>query len=408
MRNDSLSTQEDMPFTGVQTSLDAAAPPSKHCPEPCDVGGPENSMDSPSISKLSLSIESSSNFSQIDHGDSMSSCLDLTDRVEEILSNKTDDWKTANFHILSSTADNDSSLCSETSKEHTDKANEGPVVFINREDFSPVSFKEKGGEKKPLYGKKLKKNDKKGKRDRTSSNSADRTVPNHSIQFLRETFHKLTNWSRKGEEIDSSKGRTSKKSLKERRDREVTKKRSKNRGFTNGSNPANGGAKSASVYDANRNVVMTSGLVKATKAKRRDRCRKPDKDESCCVNKTQSSSNDWTVKHSTPKRRGSERSCGESSSSERKLNANGDDEASLTTVSTLLGTVQANDDSDSDSSLISAGDSSDSSDSSDSTLSGHLWQSSYSTSSDTINESVEEKEMPDFRSPSRIQDDLAG
>lgn len=353
-----------------------------------------------SASKLSLGTEESSNVSQMqtEEEDLKSSCDALSDRVEEILSNKTDDWKTANFHILHCKAESVNDQCNESLEESIEQSNEVPIVFVNGEDFHAPSFKEEEQNKKLPNRRKTKERDKKCKSHENGGFSQ-----NHGIGFIREKFQQFTKWSKRGAATDQDKGKVKGGSQKKSEVGRAGQKAFVNEGFSDCSNISYR-AKNTSQYDANRNVVMSSEFVREL------RRRKFQKHENASLKMTNDSRNEATVKNL----RGNSRQCEPekrhsrpTSDGKQLLASNKEDEASLTTVSTLMGAKQY-DDSDSDSSIASANNASEDSDSSDSTIGGQIWHSSYSTSSETINESIEEREMPDFRSSSRIQDNLTG
>ena len=355
-----------------------------------------------SVSTFSLSTQECSTVSQTD-GEPPISCQEIDDRVEEILTNKTDDWKTANFHIIHSKVETADTRCDVVANDLTVQDAEVPVVFVNGDDFNTSWFKSKEQGRKSSHLKKEK------IRKEKSNRSPVRGSQTHGIGFLREQFHKLTKWSKRGTDVDASKRNGSSARNQHKRSKEKKNLSSHDMG-KNTTQSYN--SKNMSLYDANRNIVISSELVKNTKGNRKVRRHEFDKEEGSSLNRIQSPKND----KQSVNMQGKEQL--EKCKKHDKLRCNGNenhllkpndaDEASLTTVSTLTGTFRQNNDSDSDSSVFSENDSVDDGDSSDSTLSGHMLHSSYSTSSDTINESVQETEMPDFKSPSRIQDDLAG
>ena len=317
--------------------------------------------------------------------------------VEKIFTNKTDDWKTVNSYMLHERGKHDVTSQERAMDDSAIQDIDTPVVFVNGEDFCTPWFKE-GKMGRKLVPAKHTKKDK--RRSRCDEITQSKSSSNLGIGFIRQKFQKLARWSKKGTEISSENdGRkcssAGKQLLKKRRTKsEACFEAMKNNCEIN-----------VSFYDVNKNINMPPELVRNMKEIRKVRRRKLDKEEGCSLNKQQLSKKEKHLQ-SREELVDLERNVRQNDDRNSFLKPNEAEEASLTTVSTLVD--NSNQYSDSDSSLVSENASNDDSDSSGSILSRHFLHSTYSSSSDTINESIDEGQMPDFRSPSRIQDDLAG
>ena len=367
---------------------------------PCD-GETVNTVEE-SAAVSCISTEDCSELSVHDHGDGLSACLEKDDRVEEIFTNKTDDWKAVNYHMINGRSGNCGTRCNGVVDDLTVQDKEVPVVFINGDDFCTSWFREEKKGKKLMHLKKHKED--------TEGSLGDKSIAlghaqTHGIGFLREKFQKLTRWSKRGTEFESEKGR-----LKFLSARKCNRKQKGKKNVINVDTMTRNGAKNISFYDVNRNIVLSPEIIQAMRDNRKVRRQKFDKEEGCSLNKKQLSKNEKQLQ-------GNGKLVSTKDSSQLRPNdddekpaqsaQNQPDEASLTTVSTLADNFNHCAYSDSGSSVFSARSNEDD-DSSDSTVNGPLLHSNCSTSSDTLNESIEESEMPNFRSPSRIQDHLAG
>ena len=326
--------------------------------------------------------------------------LEVGGNVEEIFVNKTDDWKSVNMHMIQGKDNIDITRHNEIVDGLTVQDKEVPVVFVNGEDFCPSWHNDEKVKRKMMHQERNR--GRKG-RSRGDDNTSLRNSQTPGIGFLREKFQKLARWSKRGNEIESGKGRRKYAFGKKYQHKQKGKKN-----LTSHDTIGSSGAKNISFYDVNRNVVMSSSVVRNMRESRKVRRRKLDKEEGCSLNRKQMPKAEKQFQDGEKLVRVMKR-LRPTYNGDRKalLKSNQTDDISLTTVSTLADNF--NHYNDSDSSSFSAHDSGEEGDSSDSTLNHHLLHSNYSSSSsDTINESIEESEMPDFRTPSRIQEDLAG
>lgn len=354
--------------------------------------------------------------------------------VEAIMINKTDDWKTENFHKIRSktntegTYDVEDGVSRNKTKEDSSKANQG---------HGSAWFKDKAEKSKR---KMLKQISEEGYKNRANHEVAGRAAQRRvsdGFGFIRNKFQKFAKWSKRGS-VDSSEisepkiaesllGHSRQQSAQEIQmeenegdlNNDISHKEvvSNDRQILSSEEPNS---------DVNQNVMASTDFTKNLKANRGKRRLKFDdvannakdgqpKVKEVSYRKTLKKYDTSKVKEIiVDKNKREERMKARTAKIIHALKR--EDEVSLTTVSALSTTNQPGlpllKDLD-DCSSISSSDSGDASDfnhhSSDSSLSGrHLYSSGRSSSSDTINESVDESQMPDFRSPSRIQDDLAG
>ena len=327
------------------------------------------------------------------------SSLEVDDHVEEIFINKTDDWKSVNLPMIHGKDNIDITQHIKMLDNLTVQDREVPVVFINGDDFCPSWHNKEKTRRKVIRQESNRERKGRSRGDKSTSLRHSQTP---GIGFLREKFQKLARWSKKGNETESEKSRrkyafTRRHKLKQNGKKNVTSLDA----------IGSSGAKNISFYDVNRNIVMSSNVVRSMRESRKIRGRKLDLEEGCSLNKKQLPKKEKQFQDN--ERLFSVKKRWRPAYNEDKkalLKPNQTDDVSLTTVSTLVDNF--NHYSDTESSSFSAHGSDEEGDSSDSTLNHHLLHSNYSSSSDTINESIEESEMPDFRAPSRIQEDLAG
>ena len=350
--------------------------------------------------------------------------------VEAIMINKTDDWKTENFHKIRSKTkiegnyDVENGASKNKTKEDGSKASEG--------HFGSAWFKDKAEKGRR---KMLKQRSEEGYKSRgryeVAGKAPQRRVSD-GLGFIRNKFQKFAKWSKRGS-VDSNEISEPKSLLGHPQQQSAQESQMKK-----DERDMNNDIKDKDVVcdereipiieepnaDVNQNVVVSTDLItnfKANRGKRRlkfDDVGKNSKDKQ--HNMTEVSHRKTSKKHDASKIK---ELIIDKNKREEKMKARtakiiqalkGEDELSLTTVSALSTTNQTGLPllKDLNESYSSSSDSGDSSDfnhhSSDSSLNGHnLYSSGRSSSSDTINESVDESQMPDFRSPSRIQDDLA-
>eukprot|EP00795_Rhopilema_esculentum_P014861 gene14861-5985_t len=353
----------------------------------------EMSLHSPNTLQDSLNPDSMLSSSEdVSEGWTESKCC-----VEAILKNKTDDWKTANFDKIRGNVSGSESFrngdgCKVNLKD------EGPVVFVNQDDFGTSWFKEKRKKRgtTEVNGSDSKKVHRRSKLTGTTSPSQGET----NLGFFRGKLKKLTKWSRRHSDIDSS-NQTTKEKISGNKKEKGKLKKDKHSGDSTAKRSQN-----VSLYDFNRNFVLSSDFVRSSRRRREQLKfdRNGVSSTTLPVKRARSSNPVHMTGSIKPK------IISGNSLHQKKLIAQGsshlnvDDQTSLTTVSALSTKLQDSNLSEHESTITLTG--SDTSDDSDSTISGPLMFSS-SSSSDAINESVDKTEMPDFRSPSRIQEDLA-
>ena len=318
--------------------------------------------------------------------------------VEAILKNKTDDWKTANFDKIRGNVSGSESFrngdgCIVNVKD------EGPVVFVNQDDFGTSWFKEKRKKRGTMEV-----NSSDSKKVHLRSKLTGTTSPSQgetNLGFFRGKLKKLTKWSRRHSEIDSS-NLTSKDRISGNKKEKGILKKDKSSGDSTKKRSQN-----VSLYDFNRNFVLSADFVQSSRRRREQLKfdRNGVNSTALPVKRVRSSNPVHMTSSIKPKVIPGNCLHEKKSFAQGSSHLNVDDQTSLTTVSALSTKLQDSNLSEHESTITLTG--SDTSDDSDSTVSGPLMFSS-SSSSDTINESVDKTEMPDFRSPSRIQEDLAG
>ena len=355
--------------------------------------------------------------------------------VEAIMINKTDDWKTENFHKIRNKTkiegnyDVENGASKNTTKEDGSKTNEG--------HFGSAWFKDKAEKGRRKMLKQRSEEGYKSRGNHEIAGKAPQRRVSDGFGFIRNKFQKFAKWSKRGS-VDSNE--ISEPKIVESLSVHPQQQSAQESQMIKDERDMNNDIKDKDVVcderkipiieepnaDVNQNVVISTDLIKnfnANRGKRRlkfDDVAKSSKDKQ--HNMKEVSHGKTSKKHDASKIK---EVIADKNKREEKMKVRtakiiqalkGEDEMSLTTVSALSTTNQPGlpllKDLD-DSSSISSSDSGDASDfnhhSSDSSLSGHhLYSSGRSSSSDTINESVDESQMPDFRSPSRIQDDLAG